>query len=173
MKQPILYRKRLIPYECILLKNDQVLARDPSTLVTSWNTLKPKKELHHGLSLYLLSEGFKISRFLRADGSLICWYCDIIDYQYDEATDTYVFLDLLADVLLYPDGLIKVVDLDEVVQALDEELLTPSQAKDCLRKLDALLRRIYDGSFGEYQRQLEAFEANTHLPMHDADCKTE
>ena len=51
MKRPTLYRKRLIPEECILLKDDELLYRDEKTIITRWNTLKPKKDLHHGFLL--------------------------------------------------------------------------------------------------------------------------
>ena len=124
-EKPVLYRKRLIPSECIRLDNDEILLRSDSLLVTRWKTIRPKKELSCGASCYLLDKGWKISRFLNHSGELICWYCDIIDYTWDVDTDTYVFTDLLADVLIYPSGEIRVVDLDEIAQALEEGLLTP------------------------------------------------
>ena len=63
MKPPILYRKRLIPDECILLKDDILLYRDEDILVTKWNTIRPKKDLHHGMSCYFLKKGIKVSKF--------------------------------------------------------------------------------------------------------------
>ena len=146
MKRPTLYRKRLIPEECILLKDDELLYRDEKTIITRWNTLKPKKDLHHGFSCYFLDKGVKVSKFYKADGTQICWYCDIIATKYDAATDTFTFTDLLADVLIYPSGLIKVVDLDELADAVEQKLITTEQLLDSLRKLDALLRLIYDGT---------------------------
>ena len=77
MADPILYRKRLIPEECVLLKDDRLLYRDEEIIVTAWNTLKPRKDLHHGLSCYYLQEGIKVSRFYDENGSLLYWYCDI------------------------------------------------------------------------------------------------
>lgn len=71
MARPILYRKRLIPEECVLLKDDRVLHRDEKIIVTGWNTLKPRKDLHHGFSCYYLQEGIKVSRFYREDNSLL------------------------------------------------------------------------------------------------------
>ncbi len=144
-EKPVLYRKRLLPSECIRLDDDEILLRSDRVLVTRWKTIRPKKELSHGISCYLLGEGWKISRFLNHENRLICWYCDIIDVAYDGDTDTYVFTDLLADVLLYPSGEIRVVDLDEIAQALESGLLPVSQACSCMRKLDALLREIYAG----------------------------
>ena len=117
MANPIIYRKRLIPEECILLKDDTVLHRSPEIIVTKWNSLKPRKDLHHGCSCYYLQEGIKVSRFYKEDDTLLFWYCDIVDYSYHEDTDTYIVTDLLADVIVYPDGFVKVVDLDELVTA--------------------------------------------------------
>ncbi len=64
-EKPVLFRKRLIPSECIRLDNDEVLFRSDSLLVTRWKTLRPKKDLSHGSSCYLLNQGWKVSRFSR------------------------------------------------------------------------------------------------------------
>ena len=57
MDYPMLYRKRIIPNECVLLKDDLVLSWDEERIVTKWNALKPKKNLHHGYSCYFLKAG--------------------------------------------------------------------------------------------------------------------
>ena len=145
VQHPTLIRKRLIPLETLRLEKDVVIHRSDRLLVTRWTTIKPKKELHHG-SCFLLKEGWKVSRFIDHQGKLICWYCDIIATEYDADTDTFTFTDLLADVLIYPSGLIKVVDLDELAEALEKKLITSDQLLDSLRKLDALLQLIYDGA---------------------------
>ncbi len=146
VQHPTLIRKRLIPLETLRLEKDVVIHRSDRLLVTRWTTIKPKKELHHGSSCFLLKEGWKVSRFIDHQGKLICWYCDIIATEYDADTDTFTFTDLLADVLIYPSGLIKVVDLDELAEALEKKLITSDQLLDSLRKLDALLQLIYDGT---------------------------
>ena len=107
-----LYRKRIIPQECILLEDDEILYLDQEVIITKWNTIHPKKTLHHGYSCYFMERGFKVSKFYDHDNKLISWYCDIISHTFDKATNTYVFTDLLADVILYPDGFVRVVDLD-------------------------------------------------------------
>ena len=155
MADPILYRKRLIPDECVLLKDDVILYRDDQMIVTGWHTLKPRKDLHHGCSCYYLSEGFKISRFYREDDSMLFWYCDIVDHTFDTATDTYIFTDLLVDVIVYPDGFVKVVDLDELSQAFENGLIGREQLVCALRQLDGLLKKIYSGEFAACQRFLE------------------
>ena len=44
MNKPVLFRKRLIPEECVELKDDILLHRDKETIVTKWKTLKPQKD---------------------------------------------------------------------------------------------------------------------------------
>ena len=48
MPDLVLYRKRLIPFENILLKGDKVLFADEHTIVTKWNTINPRKDIDHG-----------------------------------------------------------------------------------------------------------------------------
>ena len=62
---PTLYRKRLIPDECVNLKDDNIIFLDSDTIVTSWNTFRPKAEFTHGTSYYVINEGFKISKFYK------------------------------------------------------------------------------------------------------------
>ena len=155
MADPILYRKRLIPEECVLLKDDTVLYRDNQIIVTGWNSLKPRKDLHHGYSCYYLEEGFKVSRFCKEDGSMLYWYCDIVDYDYTADTDTYIVTDLLADVVIYPGGFVKVVDLDELVTAQESGLLNNDMLKKALLRLNHLLEIIYAGDFDKLQKRIE------------------
>ncbi|MCX4307546.1 MAG: DUF402 domain-containing protein [Acetatifactor sp.] len=157
MADPILYRKRLIPEECILLKNDRLLHRDDRILVTAWNTIKPRKDIHHGCSCYYLQEGFKVSRFYNEKNSLLYWYCDIVDYEYREKEDTYIVTDLLADVIVYPDGFVKVVDIDELATAKEAGLLSDDMLKKALLTLNHLLQIIYDGGFESLQKPLETY----------------
>lgn len=159
MNIPVLYRKRLIPNECILLKDDVLLYRDEHMLITRWNTLRPKKLLHHGTSGYFLDRGIKVSKFYNAENKLICWYCDIITHSLDESTDTYVFTDLLADVLVYPDGFVKVVDLDELADATASGLITQEQLLIALRQTNALLEMIYNGKFKKLQEMIDTYDS--------------
>ena len=129
--------------ECVALSDDEILYQDDERIVTRWNTLKPKKDLHHGLSCYFLKEGYKVSKFMRRDGSLLYWYCDIVSHTFDPETDTYVFTDLLADVVIYPDHSVRVVDLDEVGTALKNDLITKEQSISLLDSLSSLLNIIY------------------------------
>lgn len=154
-KELKLYRKRLIPAECILLKDDVIVKQTEDLIVTTWKTLNPKTAFTHGCSCYFLREGLKLSKFYRADDSLLYWYCDIVDYSYDPAEHSLTSTDLLADVIVYPDGRCKVVDLDELADALDKGLIDTEQLTRSLRQLNALLVLIYRDKFDHLQAELD------------------
>lgn len=155
MEQLKIYRKRIIPDECILLKDDIILEQTDDTIITKWNTLKPRRDFHHGFSCYFLRSGYKVSKFYREDGTLLYWYCDIVDYTYQEAENALIVTDLLADVVLYPDGYIKVLDVNELAIALEKNLCEPQLVTQALRKLDALLNLIYDDKFDTLAAEIE------------------
>ena len=156
MSELQLYRRRLIPAECIPLKDDVIVKQTEDLVITSWKTLNPKIAFSHGCSCYFLREGFKISKFYRHDGSLLYWYCDMVEYALDEQAHTLTVTDLLADVIVYPDGRSKVVDLDELAQAFEDGLLTRGQLSASLRQLNQLLTYIYKDKFDQLQIQLES-----------------
>ena len=55
----------------------------------------------------------------------------------------------MADVIIYEDGFVKVVDLGEIAEALEEGIITDREAKLSLSRLDALLEVIYGGGLPE------------------------
>lgn len=152
-----LYRRRLIPSECILLKDDIILEQNDEIIVTKWNTLNPKSAFSHGCSCYFLKEGFKVSKMYREDGSLLYYYCDIIEHTCNPEEASLTVTDLLADVILYPDGRMKVVDLDELAEAMERSLITKEQMISCLHSLDHLLSLIYRNKFDKLLARLNAF----------------
>lgn len=155
MEQLKIYRRRMIPDECILLKDDVILEQTDDIIVTKWNTLKPRRDFHHGYSCYFLKSGYKISKFYREDNSLLYWYCDIVDYDYKETERALIVTDLLADVVLYPDGYVKVLDINELAIALEKNLCPPETVTQALRRLDSLLNMIYDDKFDTLSAKIE------------------
>ena len=153
-KELKIYRRRIIPSECILLKDDIIVKQSKDVIITRWNTLNPKIAFHHGCSCYFLKEGYKVSKFYRKDQTLLYWYCDIVDYSYDAQENALTVTDLLADVVVYPHGCVKVVDLDELADALERGLITQDQLKMSLRCLNSLLVLIYNDKFDRLQAEL-------------------
>ncbi len=155
MANPILYRRRIIPDECVMLKDDVILSCNEERIITSWNALHPKKDLHHGMSCYFLKEGFKVSKYCLKDDSLLYWYCDIVDFNYHPGDNSLIVTDLLADVIIYPDGFVKVVDLEELVTALESRSISLDTLKSSLMRLDKLLNLIYSNQFDTLKAYIE------------------
>lgn len=151
-----IYRKRIIPAECILLKDDIIVMQDDEVVITKWNTLNPKTTFSHGSSCFFLKDGIKVSKIYRNDNSLLHWYCDIVEYDFDPAENAMTFTDLLADVIVHPDGVTKVVDLDELAEAMEKNLISKEQMTSCLRNLNHLLSLIYRDKFDRLQNRLDS-----------------
>lgn len=151
-----IYRKRILPAECILLKDDIIVKQDEETIITKWNTLNPKTSFSHGCSCYFLGEGIKVSKMYRSDNTLLRWYCDIVEYAIDPAQGIMTYTDLLADVIVHPDGAVKVVDLDELAEAMEHDWITKEQTASCLRSLHHLLSLIYRDKFDRLQAPLDS-----------------
>lgn len=158
MAKITLYRKRLIPNECVLLKDDVLLSVQEDKIITQWKALKPKHDLDHGYSCYYLDQGFKVSKFLRKDGSLLYWYCDIVDYKWSKDRTCLTAVDLLADVVIDSDGNVKILDLDELAQASKKELLSKELLQQALLRLDALLQIIYQKQFDQLTSDIKHLE---------------
>lgn len=151
-----LYRRRLIPSEVTLLKDDVIVRQDDEVIITTWNTLNPKTEFSRGCSCYFLKDGLKVSKMYRSDNTLLRWYIDIVEISIDNTKEALTATDLLADVVIYPDGRMKVVDLDELAEALEKNLITKEQMVNCLRSLNHLLTLVYRDKFDRLQSHLDS-----------------
>lgn len=141
----MLFRKRFIPEETIFLKDDTILYLDDELLITSWNALKPRPDMATGISAYYRKEGLKISRLADSQGNLIKWYCDIVMEQQEGNRLTYS--DLLIDIVVFPDGTLQVLDLDEAADALEQGLITAEMLSFALRSANRLLETIRKNEF--------------------------
>ena len=102
-----------------------------------------------------MKKGWKVSKFLNKNDELVYYYCDIIDTTYNAEENFFVFTDLLADVIIYEDGFVKVVDLGEISEAMEEGIITSREVKLSLQRLDELLEIIYGGGLPEMIRFME------------------
>ena len=151
------YRRRLIPNECVYLKDDCVLEQNDTEIITVWKTLHPKTEFAKGISYYILDKGWKISKFYNSQNVLVYIYCDIIDVIYEQHNDAYTFVDLLADVIIENNGLVRVVDLDELATANVAGIITNELLITAIYRLNELLSRIYSDELAPYLKKIDQF----------------
>ncbi len=159
MMKPLLYRRRFIPDELIHLKDDEILVMEPNLIITKWNTLHPRKDIARGISAFYLDKGFKISKVLNTAGEVVYWYCDIIQFKKDDEKNTVIIEDLLIDLILYEDGSMRIMDLNELADALEKKLIRQEEATYALRTVNSLLQIIYDGRFHTLQEPINNAES--------------
>lgn len=159
MEQIRLFRKRFLPSEMVELKDDKILFLSENLVVTEWDVLKPRKDISHGLSAYFTDLGLKVSKVYDENGHLVYWYCDIVDLEIKG--NDYIFTDLLVDVLIYPDGHVEVLDLDEFADISEENVIDKATCLKILRRTNALLKRIYSGKFSELTKCIDDIEHPT------------
>ena len=162
-----LFRRRFIPNELTYLKDDELLAYNDEIIVTRWNSLKPRSDFSGGSSTYYRKKGIKISRIIDNNGNFLHWYCDIVTECGPEALDVdnrcklrngadlfllndearnnrvIVYQDLLIDVIVNPNGLIEVADLNELADARKAGLINPEMADKALYTAADYLRLLY------------------------------
>ena len=155
MSRPRLFRRRFIPDENIELKDDMILALEPNLIITSWNVLKPRRDISRGVSAYFIDKGIKVSKVFDNAGQMVYWYCNIIETHYDEKENTYTFNDLLIDVVVYPDGQVEVLDMDEFADAMEQGILSVGTIAHAMRATDDLLHTIYAGEFEKYTHYID------------------
>ena len=142
---PNLYRRRYIPDEKILLKDD-IVSWGGERIVTSWRTIRPRTDFDNGYSCYMLKHGVKVNRFMKGS-ELYLNYIDIGEYE-EEKDGSIVFHDLLLDVAVGVDGSIRMLDLDELANALQRGLVSQAQACSALHTAAGLLQDLYAGNMG-------------------------
>lgn len=138
-------RKRYIPDEIVDISKDEVILKTENLIVTKWTPIKPRPDIGKGISYTMLDKGWKISKFFDKSGNFIYWYCDIIDYKFED--DTYTLIDLLVDLKIFSDGKYEILDKEELDEALNENIITMEQYEDALNKLQELLDIVKSGKF--------------------------
>lgn len=156
-KQLMLYRKRYFPEEIIYLKDDIILYAEKNLIISKWKTLKPRNDIAGGISAYVIDKNIKISRIFDANQNFVHWYCDIITTTCQQES-TYIFTDLLIDIIIDPDGIVHVVDMDELGDYIKNGTIDPNTACLALHAANDLLLSITNGEFKQYQKLLMSYK---------------
>jgi protein associated with RNAse G/E len=151
-----LYRKRYFPDEIVYLKDDVILQYEENLIITKWKSLHPRPDVAGGVSAYVMDKNWKISKMFDERKHLVRWYCDILTA--DKSGDKIVFTDLLIDVIVTPDGVVHVVDMDELGDYIKNGTIDADTACVALHAANELLEAIESGEFERYQELIDSFE---------------
>ena len=79
------------------------------------------------LSILPQDDFYCITVMMNANDDILLWYIDMIAEQGIDVDGVPYFDDLYLDFIVYPDGTIKVDDMDELVEALSQQNITEEQ----------------------------------------------
>lgn len=91
------------------------------------------------LTYYFVRKGYTISKVFHKNGEFLYYYCDMME-MYQTGRLRYVMIDLLLDLIIYPDGRYHLVDIDEFADSIERGRIKRKQQVYALRTLDRMLR---------------------------------
>jgi len=139
-------RKRYIPNEEVILNGDEVLFYDDEKkiIVTKWLPIKKRTDISHGYSEYHLNDNYKVSVFFDENGKMLYIYADIVKYFMRD--DIFVVVDLLLDVKK-TDKEISVLDMDELVEARENGLITEEEYELSMRTCEKVVNILSEDTY--------------------------
>jgi uncharacterized protein len=91
------------------------------------------------LTYYFVRKGYTISKVFTRTGEFLYYYCDVMEMR-QTGRLRYVMIDLLFDLLIYPDGRYHLIDVDEFADSVEKNQLKRKQQIYALRTLDQMTR---------------------------------
>jgi uncharacterized protein len=98
------------------------------------------------LTYYFVRKGYTISKVFNRSGEFLYYYCDIMEMR-QTGRLRYVMVDLLLDMIIYPDGRYHLLDIDEFATAIEKGQLKRRQQVHALRTLDKMIRKQTERTF--------------------------
>lgn len=160
-KKFIVNRRRYIPDEVLSLNKDSIYYVSEDLIVTGWKAITKRPDFSGGISAYYPKKGIKTSKLFDSEGNLLYWYNDIGEVFLNG--NSIQFNDLLFDIIVYPDGRISYMDIDEFALAVEQNLITKEQEIKALRSYHYLVTTIADGKFSELISPITKLEAFLNL----------
>ncbi len=162
-----LFRRRFIPDELVFLRDDEIVSVTEDKILTRWHSLNARTDFAYGESVYYRKKGLKVTRVLDENRNFLHWYIDVVrecgpealnvgpDTRLNTAAAEYlgserdprdqvkVYEDLLLDVTVLPDGLIRVLDMDEVMDAFEQGMITENMLRQSIDTCYAYINKLY------------------------------
>ena len=118
-----------------------------SRALQSQNLIKSHQRAAAISKTYFFTEPFNLLEFRDHDGTLLGHYSDIGEPVLQLSPNTYQMTDLYLDIWLHPDGRLLELDWDEFEAALQEQIITPTQAELARATMQRLVREAQQGIY--------------------------
>ena len=109
--------------------------------------IKPSQSIGSIAKVYFFTESFNLLEFRTPSGDLLGYYSDIGEPAIRISDNEIQMVDLYLDIWIYPNGKLLELDWDEFEDAIEKQMITPSQA-DLARK--TMRRLIEEAEKGTY-----------------------
>lgn len=141
------YKMKLTSNKLEDISDDKVLFQNDEIMVTDFSPKSSSMGTSRVLSFCLFKNNWQISANFDQEGHFRYWYCDIVDYSVNRENNSLTITDLAADVAVFPDNYVSVMDLDELGELIDTESISKEMSVKALKSAQALLKLVYDGQF--------------------------
>ncbi len=91
------------------------------------------------LTYYFVKKGYTISKVFKRSGEFLYYYCDVME-MHQVGRLRYVMVDLLLDLIVYPDGSYHLLDVDEFADSIEKNHLKKKQQVYALHTLHRMLQ---------------------------------
>jgi len=108
----------------------------------------------HTIGFFWRGRSYNCYRFTGPDGGVVAYRFDAVE-RVSIRPGRVSYHDLLLDVLVGPDGAVRIEDEDEVEDAVARGLLSPAQQR-CIERMKALLLRDHARIIAECEREVAA-----------------
>lgn len=140
-----IYKHKLVPQETQDITQDHWIYRDEHWMLSTWSPAHSDMKVVKAVSIFDLEHGWQLSQKFDAQGQLKYWYCDIIA-SYSQDGDLHI-VDLILDVVLFPDGVIQVVDMPEFQNYVPQTPQEVEWLETAPTKLQTLIHQILLNDF--------------------------
>ena len=111
------------------------------------NLIAPSQKVLTIGKIYFFVEPFNLLEFRGTNGDLLGHYSDIGEPVVQLRPGIYQMTDLFLDIWLFPDGRLLELDWDEFEEAIDRQVITPSQANLAREAMKRLVLEVGQGIY--------------------------
>jgi len=118
-----------------------------SEALTKQNLIQPHQKVGTISKVYFFAEPFNLLEFQEVDGTLLGYYSDIGEPAIRISENEIQMTDLYLDIWLFPNGKLLELDWGEFEEAIEKQVITPSQADLARGTMKRLVDEVQQGVY--------------------------
>jgi len=150
-KETTYYDEDLVAQDEISLRTFKTLPEDIvknlSQALQKQNLIASDQRVATITKTYFFAEPFNLLEFRNSQGLLLGYYSDIGEPLIQLSEANFQMTDLYLDIWVFPDGRLLELDWDEFEDAIQRQVITPSQAELARRAMQRLVEEAANGIY--------------------------